>query len=167
MLLTPSSFFWVIDLTAAYHSVVIGGCGRQYIEITRFQVSADGKSYVPYKTRIYGCTPESCNGCCNKAYMGIMLNGYCFLFACCTFGHRTSNGPLAVLTDAILQHAAQRKSIDGACYVDDFIFVHHVAGHEECPGFSQGCESCRAARPAADRDERFTHELLDDLNTMI
>ena len=164
LLLTPSCFFWVIDLTAAYHSVVLGGCGRPYIEITRFQVSADGKSYVPYKTRVYGCTPESCNGCCDKAYMGIMLNGYCFRFACCTFGHRTSNGPLAVLTDAILQHAAQRQSIDGACYVDDFIFVHHVAGHVECPGFLQGCESCRAARPAADRDERFTHKLLDDLN---
>ena len=28
----------------------------------------------------------------------------------------------------------------------------------------QGCKSCRAARPAADADERFTHELLDDLN---
>ena len=164
LMLTPNWFFWVIDLTAAYHSVALGGCGRPFIEITRFQTSKDGKSYVPFKTRVYGCTPESCNGCCDKAYMGIMLNGYCFRFSCCTFGHRTSNGPLAVLTDAILKHASQRKSIDGACYVDDFIFVHHVVTHAECAGFAGGCEICQAAEPSAKSDEHFTHDLLDDLN---
>ena len=164
LLLSPSCFFWVIDLTAAYHSVALGGCGRPYIEITRFQLSQDGKSYVPYKTRIYGCTPETCNGCCDKSYMGIMLNGFCFRFACCTFGHRTSNGPLAVLTDAILKHAAQRESIDGACYVDDFVFVHSVTEHSECTGFLGGCVACIAAHPRALQDEAYTHALLDDLN---
>jgi hypothetical protein len=51
MMLTPYCFFWVIDLTAAYHSVALGGCGRPFIEITRFQTSKD-KKYVPLKTRV-------------------------------------------------------------------------------------------------------------------
>ena len=164
LLLSPGCFFWVIDLTSAYHATPLGGCGRPFISITRWFRSSSGTSYEPVVTRVFGCTPSDCSGCCDKACMGIMLNGHCFRLASCQFGHKTSNGPLAVLTDAVLKYLSRQRKLDGSCYVDDFIFVLHAEYHGECLGMAGGCAECARVSSKAAIEQGFTHELLDELH---
>ena len=165
LLLSPGCFFWVINLRSAHHATPLGGCGRPYITITRWiRSQRTGTAWEPLVTRVYGCTPETCSGCCDKSCMGIMLNSHCFRFASCQFGHKTSNGPLAVLTDAILKYLSRLRNLDGSCYVDDFIFVYHNEYHGECVGSDGGCAECARHAPKAEIEQAFTHEVLDDLH---
>ena len=91
-----------------------------------------------------------------------MLNGQCFRFASCQFGHKTSNGPLAVLTVAILNCLSHSRNPDGSCYVDDFIFVDHNEYHGECVRADGGCAECVRHAPKAEIQQAFTYEVLDN-----
>ncbi len=123
---------------SAYFNTSLGGCSRPYIEITRWILAQDQNSYVPMKSRIYGCTPETCSGYCDKSCMGIYIGGHFFRLANCPFGHATSNGPLSILTDAVLRQMSKRRKVDGSCYVDDFLFLVTPASHEDCVGLANG-----------------------------
>lgn len=162
LILQRNCIFWIIDLSAAYFNTSLGGCGRPYLEVTRWILSQDQNSYVPMKTRIYGCTPETCGGFCDKATMGIYIGGHFFRLANCPFGHATSNGPLSVLTDAVLRQMSQRRRVDGSCYVDDFLFLVTPATHQICDGLENGCPVCVAALPKAKREQKFTCDMMDN-----
>ena len=110
-------------------------------------LSQDQNSYVPMKSRIYGYTTETRPGFCDKASMGICLSGHYFRLANTLFCHKTSNGPLSVLTDAILRQMSKRRRVDGCCYVDDFLFSITAAEHSSCAGLAGGCPDCLRAEP--------------------
>ena len=103
--------------------------------------------------------------CCDEAYMGFMLNGYCFRFSCCTFGHRTSTArrrssptpPSSMPLSASPSTAPAMSTISSS---------YTTSRRTRCAGFAGGCEprTCRAAEQFAKVDEHSTHELLDDLN---
>ena len=157
LLLSPGCFFWVINLHSAHHATPLGGCGRPYITITRWiRSQRTGTAWEPLVTRVYGCTPETCSGCCDKSCMGIMLNGHCFRFASCQFGHKTSNGPLAVLTDAILNYLSRLRNLDGSCYVDDFILCITTSITANVSALTEGVPNARAMlpRPRSSRRSR-------------
>ena len=116
------------------------------------------------KYRIYGCTPETCGGFCDKASMGICLNGHYFRLTNTPFGHKTSNGPLSVLTDAVLRQMSKRRRVDGCCYVDDFLFSITAAEHSSCAGLAAGCLDCLRVLPKAIHEQKFTFDMLDDLH---
>ena len=88
--------------------------------------------------------------------MGIMLNGHCFRFASCQFGHKTSNGPLAVLTDAILNYLSRLRNLDGSCYVDDFILCITTSITANVSALTEGVPNARAMlpRPRSSRRSR-------------
>ena len=96
--------------------------------------------------------------------MGICLNGHYFRLANTPFGHKTSNGPLSVLTDAVLRQMSKRRRVDGCCYVDDFLFSITAAEHSSCAGLAGGCPECLRAEPKALREQKFTFDMLDDLH---
>lgn len=86
--------------------------------------------------------------------MGIMPNGHCLRLASCQSGHKTSNGPLAVLTDAVLKYFSRSRNLDGSCCVDDFIVVHHDEYHGECVCVDGGAPNARSILPRPGSSKR-------------
>lgn len=74
-----------------------------------------------------------------------------------SLGHTTSNGPLAVLTDAILNCLSPSHNLDDSCYVDDFIFVYYNEYHGKRVRVDGGCTECarHAPRPRSSRPSRM------------
>ena len=87
-----------------------------------------------------------------------------FRLANTPFVHKTLNGPLLVLTDAVLWQMSKPRRVDGCCYVDDFLFSITAAEHSSCAGLAGGCPDCLRAEPKALREQKFTFDMLDDLH---
>ena len=163
--LKRNSMWWSRDLASAYYNGNLGGCGFPAREVTRWVLAADKKSYVPIRSRRFGCGPESCAGNCDKAWSGVCLGGHLMRFATVQFGGRTSNGPLSLLVDALFEILRRLKpDIGGGGFVDDLMFWLLFIWHGLCAGLDGGCEQCALNAAIARQVEAFVDELMDELH---
>ena len=82
------AMFWATDLAAAYYNGKLGGCGFPTPDVTRWVLAPDKQSYVPLRSRRFGCDPGSCAGTCDKAWSGVCLGGHIMRFLQCNLGAR-------------------------------------------------------------------------------
>ena len=68
-------------------------------------------------------------------------------FGATPFGHATSHGPLAILTEAFVRYISRVLGLDGGSYVDDILMALQMLWHGDCVGLERGCLTCRAALP--------------------
>ena len=164
LILGPKSHFWTVDLKAAYHLTVLGGCGRPWVVILRWLLSVDERSYKLIRSRVYGCDGYTCSSFCDKAMLAVCIDGHIMRFGATPFGHATSHGPLAIITEAFIRYISRILGLDGGSYVDDILMALRMLWHGECAGLVGGCMQCRQALPVAQKWEQRTHELLDYLH---
>jgi len=164
LILGPKSLFWSIDLKSAYHLTVLGGCGRPWKIIFRWLLSVDERSYKLIRSKVYGCDGYDCSSCCDKAMLAVCMEGHIMRFGATPFGHATSHGPLAILTEAFVRYISRVLGLDGGSYVDDILMALQMLWHGDCVGLERGCLTCRAALPSAQAAETQTHALLDELH---
>jgi hypothetical protein len=164
LILGPKSLFWSIDLKSAYHLTVLGGCGRPWKIIFRWLLSVDERSYKLIRSKVYGCDGYDCSSCCDKAMLAVCMEGHIMRFGATPFGHATSHGPLAILTEAFVRYISRVLGLDGGSYVDDILMALQMLWHGDCVGLERGCLTCRTALPSAQAAETQTHALLDELH---
>lgn len=73
------------------------------------------------------------------------VRGHVMRFAATLFGHATSHGPLAILTEAFVRYISRVVGLDGGSYVDDVIMALQMQWHGECDCYEGECERCRVA----------------------
>ena len=163
--LKRNAMFWSRDLASAYYNGNLGGCGFPALEVTRWVLATDKKSYVPMRSGRFGCGPESCAGNCDKAWSGVCLGGHIMRFSTVQFGGRTSNGPLSLFVDGVFEILRKLKpELGGGSFVDDLFFLLLFLWHGLCAGLIGGCRQCILNADIARKLEAFVDELLDELH---
>ena len=132
--------------------------------ILRWLLSEDGKTYELLRSRVYCCDCSDCSLGCDKSMLAGCLASHYMRCAATPFGHATSQGPLALLTEAFIRYISRVLGLDGGSYVDDLIMGLKTAWHGECVGLAGGCQRCTAHLPAAAKAEETTHALLDEFH---
>jgi hypothetical protein len=160
-----NAMFWSRDLASAYYNGKLGGCGFPAQEVTRWILAHDKRSYVPMRSRCFGCVPETCAGTCDKALSCVCLGGHIMRFSAVHFKGKTSNGPLSLFVDGVFRilhkHAPE---VGGGGIVDDLIFWLLFLWHGVCSGLIGGCAQCIANAEVAKKRERFVDDLLDEVH---
>ena len=164
LIIGRNCLFWVVDLEAAYHLCVLGGCGRPWKKIIRWIIKADETGYEGYESRLFGCDAEDCSNACDKAMLAVCLENHYMRLCCTQFGHKTSHGPLAILTEAFILYISRNLGLDGASYVDDLYMALMVLLHGDCAGLEGGCSECERHLPRARKMEQHTKDLMDELH---
>ena len=149
LMLGPCAIFWIRDLSNAYHLVRLAGCRGDTREIVRWITNADGTGYERQFVLQSGCSPADCLGFCDKSLFGISIADHVLRLAVTQYGHKTSHGPLSVLTDAVCVYASRHHNIAAEAYVDDFIMALSVPPHPFCLGLERNCPICVTAAHAA------------------
>ena len=164
LIIGKNCLFWVVDLESAYHLCVLGGCGRPWKRIIRWILRVDEKGYEPLISKVFGCNAEDCSNACDKAMLAICLENHYMRLCCTQFGHKTSHGPLAILTEAFILYLTRNLGLDGASYVDDLYMALRIMSHGACGGLEEGCVVCQSFLPQANRMEARTRQLMDELH---
>ena len=101
-----------------------------------------------------GCSPETCQGTCDKSANGLETDGCIMRWAVAHFGQKVAGSPLNCLVLCLLRHLARRNpakgekrgasrtSILGAAWVDDLGMCKIVRYHGICEGLEGGCSIC-------------------------
>ena len=142
------------------------GLRKAFVTIVRWILSQSGESYRPMLSRIYGCTVWTCGGSCEKAMSGICLSGHVMRLASAQFGKKTSHGPLAVITDALIKYIMRMWELFGAACVDDLFWALMVAAHGACLRVAGGCPTCLEYLSKAKDHEKFVDFVLEDLHLL-
>ncbi len=139
----------------AYHLVRLGGCRGRTRKLLRWITNDDGTGYVPAPTYRSGCGPGDCLGICDKSMFGFCVAGHVAWFAVAQLGHKVSNGPLWVVTNAVCTHASRVHEVNTDSFVDDILNSIAVDLHEACEGLDGRCATCVAALVRALRKMEF------------
>lgn len=167
------------DLGDGYHASVFGGCTGELVwgwGVTGVEEYTDDdgvqcqRPVWGYRLHV-GCSPADCLGTCEKACSALCLDGCAMRWAVAHFGQKCAGSPLNVLAMCFLRYLARRgmgrnsvpRPIQGAVWVDDFIFVKPVERHPPCAGLEGGCVVCRAVLPGSEADHRYVVDLGDRL----
>jgi hypothetical protein len=135
LMLNTCDLIWVRDLKNAYHLVRLGGCRGRTQKLLRWITNDDGTGYVPAPTFRSGCGPGDCLGFCDESMFGMCAAGHVARFAVTQFGHKVSNGPLWVITQAVCAYAARVHKVDISAFVDDLFNKMNMRPHGPCKGF--------------------------------
>jgi hypothetical protein len=138
------------DLGDVYHASVFGGCTSELVwgwEVTG----------VEEYTRRWSAA-SACR-------VGVSLA--CRVQPGRLSGQKYAGSPLNVLAMCFLRYLARRgmgrnsvpRPIQGAVWVDDFIFVKPAERHPPCAGLEGGCVVCREVLPGSEADHRYMVDL--------
>ena len=87
---------------------------------------------------MYGCDGYTCSSFCDKAMLADSIDGRIMRFGATPFGHATSHGPLAIITEAFIRYISRVLGLDGSSYVDDILMALRMLWHGECAGLVGG-----------------------------
>jgi hypothetical protein len=155
---TDKMICWSIDIQDAYHVAPYGGCFGGLHKTRRFRPAASG-GWEWARAYVVGCTPENCLGTCDKAMVGICLDGHMFRFAAPQFGLSTAGSPLNAIFQPIRRRLA-REGIASLLWVDDLKMGIHVPPHGSCGGIEAACPFCLTSLEHAHRMQTFSHDLI-------
>jgi hypothetical protein len=162
LILTQCSLIWARDLKNAYRLVRLGGCRGWTQKLLRW-ITEDGRGtgYVPSPTFRSGCGPGDCLGVCDKSIFGMCVAGHVARFAVAQFGHKVSNGPLWIITNAVCTHASRVHEVNSDSFVDDILNSVAVDLHEACNGLDGRCATCLALERALRKMEALDKMMKD------
>jgi hypothetical protein len=173
MMFNPGAVAFTRDLKAAYLLSALGGCepglhGRK--REREGEGSCHPRMKAPGERRMWiGCTPETCQGLCNKAMFGVRWLEHLFRYAAPCFGSKHGGNVLETLLAPVLRKLKQ-FGCNVTSWVDDIIcVVENRGGSNHDPmtcGGEHGCVHCKDTFNWAREVERLVDEEFEKLGLL-
>ena len=165
LVLRRGDFFWLIDITDAYHTALYAGCEPGVIIHEKAWVIDENGRVHWGNQRFMGCSPRTCRGVCDKCLSGFRIGWCVFRFACTQFGKATAHGPLNAYVMCMIRYFESLPvPVTLQAWVDDILSSLRAVVHEMCNGAEGGCVTCLANREVAQAAYQNFQNVLQELN---